>query len=298
MSIKIMRKIFLLIILFPLIANIIGCKQVVCKNKTGIPIREISSMKERIEKIKKSVVRIHVNGNPSGTGFIVSENGLVATCFHVVQNIQPGPNNQTQITHASNIEIELHDGTKLPGNIHQSCQNQGFLEALSKDYTLLEVTTNKKLSLVSIGSFADIEEGDKIYICGFPYGIDKPFVSAGILSTKLSMNGYLGQGTQRDAAMLDITLNKGNSGGPVILMKERPEEDIIIGIANFTMTPLSKQLNELVATIQKFPGNFVLMGVDFKNFSILIKNSFEKTSVGIGGCISIDYLKEILKNAT
>ena len=295
MSIKIMKKIFLLIALFPLIANILGCKQVECKNQTGIPIREISNMKVRIKKIKESVVRIHINGNPSGTGFIVSENGLIATCFHVVQSIQPGPNNQPQISHALNIEIELYNGTKLPGNIHQSCQTQGFIEALSKDYTLLEVNTDKKLSPISIGSFADIEEGDKIYICGFPYGIDKPFISSGMLSTKLKINGYLGQGMQRDAAYLDITLNKGNSGGPVILMKDNAEDDIVIGIATFTMTPLSEHLKKLVAMINTFPGNIVLMGVDFKTFSTLIKNSFENTSVGMGGCISIDYLNKILK---
>lgn len=252
-------------------------------------------MKERIKRIKKSVVRIHINGSPSGTGFIVSENGLIATCFHVVQSIQLGPNNQTQITHASNIEIELLDGTKLPGNIHKFCQNQGFFEALSKDYTLLEVKTTKTLEPFSIGNFADIEEGDEIYICGFPYGIDKPFISSGMLSTKLSIKGYLEHGTQRDAAMLDITLNKGNSGGPVILMRDNPEEDMVIGIATFTMTPLSDHLKKLVAMIKTFPGNIVIMGVDFKTFSTLIKNSFENTSVGIGGCISIDYLNKILK---
>ena len=143
--------------------------------------------------------------------------------------------------------------------------------------------------------FRRIEEGDEIYICGFPYGIDKPFISSGMLSTKLSIKGYLEQGTQRDAAMLDITLNKGNSGGPVILMRDNPEEDIVIGIATFTMTPLSAHLKKLVAMIKTFPGNIVIMGVDFKTFSTLIKNSFENTSVGIGGCISIDYLNKILK---
>lgn len=248
-------------------------------------------MKNRMPKIKESTVRILVDDHPVGTGFVVSKKGLIVTCFHVVQHVQPASNGQTQITHATNIKVEFSDGTKSPAVVHPSCQNQGFIEALSRDYAILVVKPHKTLVPLALGKFADTEEGAEVYISGFPFGLDKPFVSKGILSTKTTTHGYLGQGANRDAALLDITLNKGNSGGPVVLIGKTPEDDKVIGIATFTLTPLYPALAQLADGVQRFPGDVHIMGVDFKQFSILIKNSFEATSVGIGGCISVDYIK-------
>ena len=76
-------------------------------------------MKERVKLIKQSTVRVLVNGQASGTGFTVLKDGLIATCFHVVQHIQAAPNGQTQITYASPIEVELNDGTKLAATVHE-----------------------------------------------------------------------------------------------------------------------------------------------------------------------------------
>lgn len=256
---------------------------------------EVAAWKERVGQIKKSTVRIFVNGRPSGTGFIISKAGLIATCFHVVQQIQPAPNGQPQISYAPSIQVEFTDGNKLAATVHPSCVNQGFMEALSKDYAVLEVKSPKELMPVTLGTFMDADEGAGIYMSGFPFGLDKPFVSTGMLSTKINVQGYLGQGANREAALLDITLNKGNSGGPVVLIGKEPKDDKVIGIANFQLGPLSPPLKLLAQTAQNFPGRAVILGIDFKEFSLQITNTFEATSVGIGGCISIDYLKSRIK---
>ncbi len=274
-----------------LIVSILGCSNADTNNQDELANKEDANMKDRVAQVKESTVRILVNGHPVGTGFIVSKKGLIATCFHVVQHVQPTPNGQTHITHATTIEVEFTDGTKSPATVHQFCQNQGFLEALSCDYAILLVKPHKALVPLVLGTFADAEEGAEVYICGFPFGLDKPFVSKGILSTKTTTPGYLGEGADRDAALLDITLNKGNSGGPVVLIGKTPQDDKVIGIATFTLSPLHPALEQLTNRVQGFPGNVLIMGVDFKQFSILIKNTFEATSVGIGGCISVDYMK-------
>jgi len=284
-------KNILFVIFIILIVSIFGCFNTDTNNKDKLASKKDTNMKDRVAQIKESTVRILVNGYPAGTGFIVSKKGLVATCFHVVQQIQPTPNGQTQITYATNIEVEFNDGAKSPATVHPSCQNQGFLEALSRDYAILVIKPHKDLVPLVLGTFADTEEGAEVYICGFPFGLDKPFVSKGILSTKITTPGHLGQGVYRDAGLLDITLNKGNSGGPVMLVGKTPQDDKVIGIATFTITPLYPALAQLADSIQSFPGNVHIMGVDFKQFSILIKNSFDATSVGIGGCISVDYMK-------
>jgi S1-C subfamily serine protease len=251
-------------------------------------------MKQRLTQIKKATVRILVNGQPSGSGFIISRDGLIATCFHVVQNLLPAQGGQTQITYAPCIEVEFNDGNKLPATVSGSCQNQGFLEALSKDYCVLEVKSANLVPL-PLGTFNDAYEGDNIYLCGFPFGINQAVASVGMLSAKWITSGYLNQGSDREVAWLDITMNKGNSGGPVVLIGSEPQEDKVIGIASFGLNPFANSAEELIQIVQTFPGNVGIMGVDFKKFAILIGNALASNSLGVGGCISIDYLKSKLR---
>lgn len=60
-------------------------------------------MKERVKRIKRAIVRILTNGQPSGTGFVISSAGLIGTCFHVVQHIRAAPNGQAQVTYSTSI---------------------------------------------------------------------------------------------------------------------------------------------------------------------------------------------------
>lgn len=251
------------------------------------------SMRQRVLNAKEITVKIIVNGHPAGSGFVVSSNGLIITCFHVVQSLQPAPNNQTNITYAQNIEVEFNNNTRLPATVHPTCQNNGFMQALSKDYCLLQVNAQNLFTL-PIGNFSDIQEGDEIYLCGYPLGISQSVVSNGMLSTKWSTSGYLGQGNSRDVAWLDITMNNGNSGGPIILLSDNPANDKIIGIATFGLNPFAKQAEELVKMVQGFPGNVAIMGVDFKKFSTLIGTALATNSLGVNGCVAIDYLKTVI----
>lgn len=251
-------------------------------------------MKQRFVQIKRATVRILINRQPSGTGFVISRDGLIATCFHVVQHFQPAPGGQTQITYAPSIEVEFNDGSKLPATVHSSCQNQGFFEALSKDYCILEVES-KNLVPLSLGTFANAYEGADIYLCGFPFGINQAVVSVGMLSTKWITSGYLNQGSDREVAWLDVTMNKGNSGGPVVLVGNEPQDDKVIGIVSFGLNPFADSAEELIQVVQTFPGNVGIMGVDFKKFATLIGIALASNSLGVGGCISIDYLKIKLK---
>jgi S1-C subfamily serine protease len=250
-------------------------------------------MKQRLTQIKRSTVRILTGGQASGTGFVISRDGLIATCFHVVQYIQATPDGQTQITYASSIEVEFSDGNKLPATVHKSCQNQGILEALSKDYCILEVKSRNLVPL-PLGTFADAYEGADIYLCGFPLGINQPVVAAGMFSTKWTTSGYLHQESNREVAWLDVTINRGNSGGPIVLIGKELKDDKVIGIASFGLNPFAHSAEEFIQIVQRFPGNVVLMGVDFTKFATLIGEALASNSLGVSGCVSIDYLKSKL----
>lgn len=283
-----MYKSFTSKLIVVLVFTLINCAQKATANEI-----EAFHMSDRIKQIKKSTVRILVNGKPSGSGFVISKNGLIATCFHIVQNAQE-VDTGIIINYAKSIEVELCNGKKLSAVVHESCLKEGFFEAIAKDYCILKVKSND-LTPLSIGSFVDAHEGNNIYICGFPFGINQPVVSVGILSTKWETQAYLVQGNKREVAWLDITMNNGNSGGPIVLMTKDPKGDRVIGIAEFNLNPFAKPSYELVQYVQGFPGTMVIMGVDFKEFSTFIAKALISNSLGVGGCISIDYLKKNLK---
>lgn len=247
------------------------------------------SMQERFQRVKQSTVRILVNGRPSGTGFAVTPN-LIATDFHVVQLLSPTANGQTQISYASKIEVQLPDGRVISATPHPSVQGPGLLIALGKDVALLSVPLND-LTPLKLGSFSAVSEGDPIYLAGFPLFVAQPIVATGILSTKWKMDGYLGQGGPRDVAWLDVTMNAGNSGGPVLSFGGDASQDVVVGIANFSLNPFAKSAEDFAAIAADFPGNAIIMGVDFKRFATLIGSALASQSHGVGGCIAIDYLQ-------
>ena len=246
-------------------------------------------MRQRVKRVKESTARILVNGSPAGTGFAVAAN-LIATNFHVVQQLTPGPGGQTQVAYATAIRVQLADGRSLPATPHPSVIGGNLVTAIGRDVTLLAVPVND-LKPVRLGRFADIVEGDRVYLAGYPFGIEQVVVATGILSTKWKAPGYLGQGSPRDVAWLDVTMNKGNSGGPVLLLAEDPARDAVIGVANFNLNPFAQRAEELANVAASFPGEAVIIGVDFKKLSILIGAALAAQSHGVGGCIAIDYLQ-------
>ena len=139
-------------------------------------------------------------------------------------------------------------------------------------------------------------EGAEIYLCGFPLGIDQAVVSVGMFSTKWTTSGYLNQGSNREVAWLDVTMNKGNSGGPIVLIGKELKDDRVIGIASFGLNPFADSAEKFVQIVQTFPGNAFITGVDFKEFATLIGDALSSNSLGVSGCVSIDYLKNTLKH--
>lgn len=245
-------------------------------------------MRQRVKQAKENAVRIFVNGKPVGTGFAVAT-GLIATNFHVVQQFS-AVGEQTQVGYASNIEVQLLDGRVVTAKPHSSVMGMGLQEAIGNDVALLTIPV-KDLRPFKLGHFADIEEGDEVYLIGYPLYVGQPIITKGMLSTKWKTDGYLGQGGSRNVAWLDITLNKGNSGGPVLLLTDDPAQDVVIGIASFNLNPFARSAEKFAKVVAKFPGNIMIMGIDFKQFSMLIGDALASQSHGVGGCIAIDYVR-------
>jgi serine protease Do len=252
-------------------------------------------MRQRIARIKAATVRVWINRRLAGSGFIVGANGLIATSFHVVEALLPLPpdpqgQNQFRITYQTNIAVEIPGQGNIPAVIHPHCQqNPGFMTALANDYTLLQVQASN-LPTLPLGSLADVEEGTDVYLCGHPLGIEQAVVARGMLSTKWSALGYRGQGSGRSAAWLDITQNRGNSGGPVMALDADPERDRVIGLVTYGLNPYADRAMNIAQFAGAFQGNAVLAGVDMRQFAVLTSEALATNSLGVTGCISAEYV--------
>ncbi|HEX5958134.1 MAG TPA: trypsin-like peptidase domain-containing protein [Hyphomicrobiaceae bacterium] len=163
-----------------------------------------------VEAVSPSVVHVRLrgerNGRPaagSGSGVIVSPDGLVLTNNHVVDG-------------ASEIGLDLADG--------RSSRARVLGRDPDTDLAVLRAETHETLPVAELGNSKAVRPGQIAVAIGNPLGFQST-VTAGIVSavgrSLRAANGRLiGDIIQTDAA-----LNPGNSGGPLVDSRAR-----VIGI--------------------------------------------------------------------
>ena len=154
------------------------------------------SLEDIIQSVKVSILKVQSNtGN--GTGFVVSNQGHIMTCAHVLVS--------------DRFQVISEHGDRRS------------VEVLGKDETCdLAILYAESLTEPPL-SFADpatIAEGQTVYALGHPLGLDFT-LSRGIISNR--------QRVRNSVSLLqtDVSLNPGNSGGPLV-----NEQGEVIGVAN------------------------------------------------------------------
>ncbi|MGN6567721.1 MAG: hypothetical protein ACTHJ0_07205, partial [Flavipsychrobacter sp.] len=144
------------------------------------------------------------------------------------------------------------------------------------------------------------QEGDMVYTCGYPLGIKQQFISTGILSTKWQdtistlQNGVAVPVAYRDLAWLDLTMNKGNSGGPIIKLGATPDKDNVIGIGTFVLNPYAANADYLAAVSDKLIKSGYdsrAAGYNIASIVSFFSKAITNSSIGVSGCISINHFK-------
>jgi serine protease Do len=255
--------------------------------------------KERLLHAKKSVVRILIDNIPYGTGFIVSKTGQIITCWHVIQPAI-SVDATAKTFNLKKITAEFISGKKIELGIYTYLFNEGYRDALIYDYCYLEPTikTNVEYEFLKLGNFENVNEGEQIYSVGYPLGIEQQFVSSGILSTKWTDKIKLQDNSEmkREVSWLDLTMNKGNSGGPVL--KIGSMEDEVIGIATFILNPYANTSQELSKLSENLGMDVQFGGISQVKVNKLFADAVTYNSIGISGCVSIDHINSLIKNNT
>lgn len=140
------------------------------------------------EKASPAVVSIDV-GNATGSGTIISRDGLVLTNAHVIS--QAGRRRLT---------VTLSDGRRLPAEV-LAFADRGL------DLAVVKIQGQNNLPTIPLAPAGSVKVGQRAYAIGNPFGRFQGTFTVGIVSRIDTSRGLI----QTDAA-----INPGNSGGPLL----------------------------------------------------------------------------------
>uniref|UniRef100_A0A672KW86 Serine protease HTRA3-like n=1 Tax=Sinocyclocheilus grahami TaxID=75366 RepID=A0A672KW86_SINGR len=179
-----------------------------------------------VEKIAPAVVHVELFLNhplfgrhvplSSGSGFIMTQSGLIVTNAHVVASSAP-------VTGRQNLRVQLHDGQTYEASIRDIDKKS--------DIATIKINPKKKLPVLSLGQSADLRPGEFVVAIGSPFALQNT-VTTGIVSTTQRDGKELGiHDSDMDYIQTDATINYGNSGGPLVNL-----DGEVIGINTLKVT--------------------------------------------------------------
>ena len=136
---------------------------------------------------KGATMQVPVSG--LGSGFIVSEEGLILTSAHVV-------------AHADEVIVKLTDRREFRAKVLGADRRT--------DVAVLKIDAGR-LPVVAIGNPDELAVGEWVVAIGSPFGFDNS-VSVGVVSAK---GRALQEGSAVPFIQTDAAVNPGNSGGPL-----------------------------------------------------------------------------------
>ncbi|XDV15330.1 hypothetical protein PO909_015446 [Leuciscus waleckii] len=179
-----------------------------------------------VEKIAPAVVHVELFLNhplfgrhvplSSGSGFIMTQAGLIVTNAHVVAS-------SATVSGRQHLRVQLHDGQTYDASIRDIDKKS--------DIATIKINPKKKLPVLSLGQSADLRPGEFVVAIGSPFALQNT-VTTGIVSTTQRDGKELGiQDSDMDYIQTDAIINYGNSGGPLVNL-----DGEVIGINTLKVT--------------------------------------------------------------
>ena len=131
----------------------------------------------------------------SGSGSVLDYSGHILTNYHVIEG-------------ARQINVSLHNGLSYPAEV--------VGQDPDTDIAVLKIDAPQEFLVpLKIGSSDELRVGQRIYAIGNPFGLERTLSTGMISSLDRQIPSKTGR-SMRSLIQLDVTLNQGNSGGPLI----------------------------------------------------------------------------------
>lgn len=134
------------------------------------------------------------NASGSGSGVIISSDGLILTNNHVIGD-------------ASDVEVRLSDKTKYTARV--------IGKDPDTDLAVIKIDTDHSLPAAKFGDSAKVRVGQWVLAVGNPFGLERTVtlgVVSGIGRENMNLSRY------ENFIQTDASINPGNSGGPLFNM--------------------------------------------------------------------------------
>jgi S1-C subfamily serine protease len=169
-------------------------------------------VESRLRQAGFNVTEVDIKGPPrnmQGSGFVISPDGYVLTCAHVMTGV-----------HDATIWV---NGVRYPCRVLSSDTNL--------DLALLKVDgDHPPFHPLRLESGKDYSLGENVYILGFPLADvlgTSPRLNNGLISAKVGMND------DTNFVQISVPVQPGNSGGPLL-----NADGQVIGVVSSTLNPM------------------------------------------------------------
>lgn len=143
-----------------------------------------------------------------GSGFIVDSTGFILTNYHVINN-------------ATKIKVNLDNGKEYTAKVIGKDE--------LTDVAVIKIESKEPFPSAKIGDSSALRTGDWVVAIGSPFGLQQT-VTAGIISATGRVMQEIG--AFNDYLQTDASINRGNSGGPLVNMANE-----VVGINTFIQSP-------------------------------------------------------------
>nr|WP_228122803.1 trypsin-like peptidase domain-containing protein [Saccharothrix syringae] len=178
------------------------------------------SIEQVAAKVLPTVVQVQLRDG-SGSGFVLSSDGLVLTNNHVVESAARG----------GQIKVQLQDGRSFDARI--------VGRDPTSDLAVLKAEDVSDLPTAELGSSADLRIGQQVVAVGSPFDLNGTVTSGIVSSLNRPVRAGGEQGSETtvlNAIQTDAAINPGNSGGPLVNMRGQ-----VVGINSAIYSPNSTQ---------------------------------------------------------
>nr|XP_045376018.1 serine protease HTRA3 isoform X1 [Camelus bactrianus] len=224
-----------------------------CLHQLTSPRYKFNFIADVVEKIAPAVVHIELflrhplfgRNVPlsSGSGFIMSEAGLIITNAHVVSS-------SNTVSGREQLKVQLQNGDTYEATIKDIDKKS--------DIATIKIHPKKKLPALQLGHSADLRPGEFVVAIGSPFALQNT-VTTGIVSTAQRDGRELGlRDSDMDYIQTDAIINYGNSGGPLVNL-----DGEVIGIntlkvaAGISFAIPSDRITRFLSEFQDKPGRGV-----------------------------------------